>query len=197
MPGSSPAELELTPDRLDYARRVALKGAPKHCGARVSYDDVAHDAVMHLMSSPPEFDPSRGAKPETLIYTIIHRAVIKYATREAAKVRRFRSFSTPSGGSPTVADGRTEKQVRSHQRLTGAGPTAQEAVDAAVGEMLRFINNEDSRALCRLFIECDGNRSEVARRLNLTEGAVRNRLKVLAPKLMAAGFDPLSGGGMT
>ncbi|MBM3853360.1 MAG: hypothetical protein FJ399_09410, partial [Verrucomicrobia bacterium] len=99
MPDSSPSELELTPDLLDYARRVGLKVAAEHCGPRVSYDDAAHEAVLHLMSSPPKYDPSRGASPKTLIYTIVQRAVIKFAVREAIRVGRFKALpqSTDAG----------------------------------------------------------------------------------------------------
>ena len=61
-------------------------------------------------------------------------------------------------------------------------------------DILQYIDNEDSRALCRLVIECDGNISEAARRLKLSEGTVRYRLKLLEPKLRAAGFDPSEGG---
>lgn len=61
-------------------------------------------------------------------------------------------------------------------------------------DLFQFIDNEDSRALCKLYIKCKGNVSETARRLGVTEGAVRYRLKMLAPKLRAAGFDPFEGG---
>lgn len=64
-------------------------------------------------------------------------------------------------------------------------------------DILKYIDNEDSRDLCRLVIECNGNLSEAARRLNLSEGTVRYRLKLLGPKLIAAGFDPFSQGGVT
>ncbi|MCC6662052.1 MAG: sigma-70 family RNA polymerase sigma factor [Phycisphaerales bacterium] len=195
MPDPSPTELELTPDLLDYARRVALKEAPKHCDPRVSFDDAAHEAVLHLMSSPPKYDPSRGASPKTLIYTIVHRAVIKFAAREAIKVGRFRALPQS-----TDADDNVEAGVYADDRRPG--PASNRSVELTksrwtMDDVLQFIDNENSRALCRLVIECDGNVSEAARRLKLTEGAVRDRLRLLAPKLRAAGFDPDFTGGIT
>jgi RNA polymerase sigma factor (sigma-70 family) len=194
MPDSSPSELELTPDLLAYARRVALKEAPKHCGPRVSHDDAAHEAVLHLMSSPPKYDPARGASPKTLIYTIVQRAVIKFATREAIKVGRFKALPRS-----TDADDKVEAGVYADDRRPGPANNRSAELTKSrwtMDDVLQFIDNESSRALCRLVIECDGNVSEVGRRLRLTEGAVRNRLKLLAPKLRAAGFDPDFTGGI-
>jgi RNA polymerase sigma factor (sigma-70 family) len=193
MPGSSPIELELTPDLLDYARRVALKEAPKHCGPRVSHDDAAHEAMLHLMSSPPKFDPSRGASPKTLIYTIVQRAVIKFAGREAIRVGRFKALPQS-----TDADDRVEGGVYADDRRSGFASNRSVELTKSrwtMDDVLLFIDNKDSRALCRLVIECGGNVSESARRLKLTEGAVRSRLRLLAPKLRAAGFDPDFTGG--
>jgi len=42
----------------------------------------------------------------------------------------------------------------------------------------------------QLLILHDGNYSEVARQMGVAEGTVRYRIKHLAPKLLAAGFDP-------
>ncbi|HPD31094.1 MAG TPA: sigma-70 family RNA polymerase sigma factor [Phycisphaerae bacterium] len=193
----SPQELKLTPDLLEYARAVALKEAPKHCGSRISYDDVVQEAILHLLSRPPKFDPSRGASEKTLIYTIVQRAVIKYAERERKHVSPLRPFDEPADESSGALAGPTEDQMRTHRRLTGKGPTKHATLQAVVDEMLIYIDNEESRALCRLFIECDGNTSATARRMGMTEGAIRYRLKMLAPKLLAAGFNPFSQGGDT
>lgn len=56
-------ELELTEDLLEYARAVARQEAPKYCGRRVSYEDVVQEAILHLISRPPKFDPSRARAP--------------------------------------------------------------------------------------------------------------------------------------
>jgi transcriptional regulator of acetoin/glycerol metabolism len=60
----------------------------------------------------------------------------------------------------------------------------------ATDDVLEFIDNEESRELCRQVIECKGNMSAAARRLGVSEGTIRYRLKLLAPKLIAAGFNP-------
>lgn len=185
---SSPRELELTPELLAYAKAVALTEAKKHCRQRDSYDDMVQEAILHLISKPPKFDPSRGANERTLIYTIVQRAVMKAAEREARQARRFRQFSEPVEGDDEepaeqqVSEKRTVDLTRSRWNLD---------------DILQFIDNEESRSLCRRVIECNGNLSEVARRLGLSEGTIRYRLKMLGPKLLAAGFDPFSTGGIS
>jgi len=195
---STREEIDLTDDLLDFAWRSARKEARKRCWSeRADIENVAGDAVMDLIRRPPRNDPASKASVKTLIYSCVQNAVIKYAAREGVKVRRFQSFSMSADDPSSPHDGPTPEQTRLHQSLTGAWPTDHEALEAAVEEILRFIDNEDSRNMCRLFLECKGNRSEVARRLNVSEGTVRNRLKLLGPKLIAAGFDPLSIGGAT
>ena len=188
--GPASLELELTPDLLEYAKAVALKEAAKHCGRGVSYDDAAQEAVLQLIRKPPRFDPSRGAAVKTLIYTIVQRAVIKFATREQEKLGRLRPYPGQSDDPAEAPLGPTEGHLGRYQQLTGAGPTKHEPLRAALEDMLRFIDNEESRAMCWMVIQCDGNYSEVARRMKLSEGTVRYRLKMLKPKLRAAGFKP-------
>jgi len=206
---SEPHELELTPDLLEYAKAVALKEAPKHCSPRLSrptaapsggdervWDDVVQVAILELVRRPPKFDPSRGAAPKTLIYTIVQRAVIKYAVREAKHADRYKQIPEAVELSEGLEEGtveRTPKINLTTERRTAVLTGSRWNLD----DVLRYIDNEDSRALCRLVIECNGNVSEVARRLKLSEGTVRYRLKLLGPKLTAAGFDPFSQGGVT
>lgn len=64
---------------------------------------------------------------------------------------------------------------------------------SATDDVLQFVDNRETQALCRLVIECGGNVSEAARRLGVSEGTVRYRLRLLAPKLRAAGFHPVAG----
>lgn len=183
---SSPRELKLTPELLGYAKAVALTEAKKHCPDGVSYDDLVQEAILHLVRTPPKFDPSRGASERTFIYTIMRRAVIKAAEREAKQISQFRQFPEPVEDDDEeppehqVSEKRTVELTRSRWNLN---------------DILQFIDDKESRALCRLVIECNGNLSEAARRLNISEGTVRHRLKVLGPRLLAAGFDPYSTGG--
>lgn len=185
---SSPQVLKLTDELLEYARAVALSEAPKYCGPRVSYDDVAQEAIVQLLRNPPRFDPSRGATPKTLIFIVVQRAVAKAAQRETKQARSFRQFPEPVEADDEeppehqVSEKRTVELTRSRWNLD---------------DILQFIDDKDSRALCRLVIECKGNLSEAARRLNISEGTVRHRLKVLGPRLRAAGFDPYSTGGIS
>ena len=59
-------------------------------------------------------------------------------------------------------------------------------------DVLDFIVDDSSRDLCRVVLECDGNVSAAARRLGVAEGTTRYRLKLLVPKLLAAGFEPFN-----
>ena len=240
MPDSSPhkREIELTPDLLEFATAVARDVAKEilHPGLRhpgVRYNDVVQEALLHLMSKPPKFDPTRGASERTLIYTAVYYAVLKAAGREGKQLARYRPHRgvTDGGERQEVLDCDQDDEcirsiekdaavtVRPQDHLdVGDRRVAQRKCDRGIqrhrgspdlfDEMLEFIDNEESRALCKLFIECDGNISEAARRLdspeaaNLcgfkkppTEGAIRYRLKVLGPKMLEAGFDPASCGG--
>lgn len=184
MDDSSPRELELTPDLLEYARAIALTEAKKRCPKYVVFGDAAQEAVLHLISKPPKFDPAKGSA-KTLIHTVIQRAVLKYVERERRHAGRFMQPDEPKGGNdqdeaPDPLDQAENRRVKLQTKHW------------TTDDILEFIDNEDSRALCRLVIECDGNLSRTARRLGISEGTVRYRLRLLAPKLLARGFNPFN-----
>ncbi len=191
---TSPQELKLTPDLLEYAKAVALKEAEKRCPKYVDFGDVVQHALLHLMSKPPRYDPARGASPKTLIYTIVQRAVLKYVALECKRGSRSKQFDEPVGVSEDTEDGVYVDHEPAHHRITERRAAELSKSGWTMDDVLQYIDNEDSRALCRLVIECGGNLSEVARQLHVTEGTVRYRLRLLAPKLRAAGFDPFEGG---
>ena len=98
----------------------------------------------------------------------------------------------PVGGGP-LEDG-TADETPTMELVTENRRAALTRSRWPLDDILQYIDNEDSRALCRLVIACDGNISAAARRLKLSEGTVRYRLKLLEPKLRAAGFGPPTGG---
>ncbi len=178
----SPQELELTPDLLEFARAVALTEAKKCCPKSVDFGDAVQEALLHLISRPPKVDPAKGTA-KTLIHTIVQRAVLKYVKRERRQAERFMQAPEPvksdeQDDQPDLLD---QDKERRHELMKKRWTT---------DDVLEFIDNEESRALCRLFIDCQCNTSAVARRLGVSEGTVRYRLKLLAPKLLAAGFNP-------
>lgn len=192
MPDPSPPELDLTPDLLDYARQKGIEIAKGFRNPRIDPEDAAQHALLHLIAKPPRWDPARGASPTTLIYTIVQRAVIKFVEREARDVRQFRTLREPAEPSPTAAEGVHPDPVGTEiasSRTVGLSQSFW-----AKEDVLDYIDNEDSRALCRTIMECDGNVSEAARRLDEKKSTIRYRLKLLIPKLLAKGFKVVSEG---
>lgn len=194
MNGPPPHELELTPDLLEYAKAVALIEAQKRCPKYVDFGDVVGEAILHLMSKPPRYDPARGASPKTLIYTIVQRAVLKYVARECKRASRSKRFDEPVGVSEDTEDGVYVDNEPAHHRITERRTAELRKSGWTTDDVLQYVDNEESRTLCRLFIEYKGNRSAVAERLGVHESTVRYRLKLLEPKLRAAGFDPFGEG---
>ncbi len=186
MDGSEPRELELTPELIEHATSAALHEAQKHCPKYVDYGDVVQEVLLHLVSKPPKYDPTRGASAKTLIHTIVQRGVLKYVARQCRHAERFRQVVETKPETPE-----DDEQIRPQRDAAERHPFDRTTRDPT-DDVLQFIENEESRELCRTLIECDNNVSEVARRLGVTEGAVRYRLKMLAPKLIAAGFNPFN-----
>jgi|GEM_PF-7096492 len=84
----------------------------------------------------------------------------------------FRCFGLPDESPKDIRSAVTELRRRGY--------------NASVAETAR------RRGRRRTLIECDNNVSEGARRLGVVEGTIRYRLKMLAPKLIAAGFNPFN-----
>lgn len=188
--------LQLTPELLELARSYAFQEAAKRCPRWMDYDDVVQDVMLNLLRMPPKYDPSKGASEKTLLHTVVQRIVLKYVARE---MRRASRFAEPPRQKP---EGEQEGDEAPEDELPvelSRGATPKKTIDRRVellrksstlDDILEFIDNEGSKALCGLVIECGGNVSEAARRLGLSEGTVRYRLRLLAPKLRAAGFCP-------
>jgi RNA polymerase sigma factor (sigma-70 family) len=208
----SPRELELTPDLLEYAKAIAIKEAQKHCPGFVKYADVAQEVALKLICKPPKYDPLKGASAKTLIYTIVQRNVLKYVGRERRNAGRFNqvfeqkpAFREPKEGKliePVAGTTSARARMIYLEDLQAADdavrfeqpaerhPRDFRTKSVTIDDILEFVDSEESRSLCRLVIDCNGNVSEAARRLDVSEGTVRYRLKLLAPKLIAAGFNP-------
>lgn len=192
MPDPSPTELDLTPDLLDYARQKGIEIAKGFRNPRIDPEDATQHALLHLIAKPPRWDPARGASPKTLIHTIVQRAVIKFVEREARDVRQFKTLREPTESSPAAAEGVHPDPVGTE--IASSRTVSLSQSFWATEDVLEFIDNEDSRALCRTIMECDGNVSDAARRLGMKESTIRYRLKLLIPKLLAKGFKVVSEG---
>jgi RNA polymerase sigma factor (sigma-70 family) len=167
----APSELDLTPELLDYARYVAFQEARKICPMNV-LDDVVQAALLNLIRWPPRFDPTRGTAEQTFLHSCILNCVRKAADSVKRQTLRFEPLPAEMPR-PTALD---------------SAVSSEELVE----DMLRYVVDEQSKAMCRMFIQCNGNVSETARRLGVVEGTVRHRLNGLALKLRMAGFDPFN-----
>lgn len=197
----SASEITLTPDLLEYARAVALKELQKRCPPSVSYDDVLQEVMLKLLSKPPKFDPERGASEKTLIYTVVYRLVLKCMEREYRQRRRHKQVvdlqpeaeDSPKERQRVEQEGRDRTaDLEAHavkEEVEGQQDTMTE-LPPVLEDIFDFIHDDKSRDLCLRVIECNGNVSKVAEEMELTEGAVRYRLKMLKPKLLKADFDP-------
>jgi DNA-directed RNA polymerase specialized sigma24 family protein len=167
MPDEAKQEIELTDDLLDFIRRSTIKLTRKQCPPSVDPEDVVQQVLLNFVSKPPVHDPARGASVTSLLYTILQRQVWKIAGRARQTSMREQHV-----------------EVQDHQySARGKFPF----MDLPLFD---YIACDESREMCRLLIAHDGNYSEVAREMKVAEGTVRYRIKNLAPKLLAAGFDP-------
>jgi DNA-directed RNA polymerase specialized sigma24 family protein len=167
MPDEAKQEIELTADLLDFIRRSTIKLARTQCPPSVDPEDVVQQVLLNLVSKPPVHDPVRGASVTSLLYTILQRQVWKIAGRSRQTSMREQHV-----------------ELQDHQYSTR---DKSPATDLPVFD---YIACDESREMCRLLILHDGNYSEVAREMQVSEGTVRYRIKHLASKLKAAGFNP-------
>lgn len=176
-------ELELTPELLDYAQRVAMREARKVC-PKDACDDVVQGALFNLIRWPPRFDPARGTTERTFLHSCVLVAVRKAARTMS---RQSESFRQSPGQTPNAAGDETPANEPVAFKSWQAQRLANEE---ALEDLLAYVVDEQSRALARTLVECDGNVSETARRLGISEGTVRYRIGLLRPRLRLAGFDP-------
>lgn len=163
---SDPEPLQLSDELLAIARKTTLNAARKRCPKSVDPEDVWQSVCLDLIRMPPKYDPSRKASKVTLLKLICSRAVSKYAAKVKRDASRFKQVQVPE-----------------RESLSDIQPS--ESID-----MFQYIESDETLRLCQLMMDCDCNTSEVARRMGISEGSVRSRLKLLGPRLKAAGFKP-------
>ncbi len=154
--------------------RLAAEFVRRYGPRSVDPQEVAQAAKFQLFCNPPKFDSAKGTR-EALIKTIVQRAALKHSARAKRHASRFKQWPEPKP---------------SGKGLRLDPPEVQEPELPTLDGILEYIEDEPSRALCRQFVECDGNVSEVARRMKVSEGTIRYRIKVLGPRLLAAGYTP-------
>lgn len=104
MDDCEPRELELTPELIEYANSIALHEAEKRCPKYVDYGDVAQEVLLHLVSKPPKYDPTKGASAKTLIHTIVQRGVLKYVARQCRHTGRFKQVDEANPRHPKTTN---------------------------------------------------------------------------------------------
>ncbi len=167
MESATPTEDELTDDLIDYIRSSTIQIASKRLPTHVDLNDVVQHVLLCFVSRPPKFDRSRGANIKTLLYVIVQRQFWKYIA--------------------------SLKQLGCEQAfdadLHGVGYRDDEP-NFDQPSFMDYIDCEETRRMCLLMMEHAHNFTEVACCMDVTEGTIRYRLKMLQSKLRAAGFDP-------
>ena len=169
MKSSNPIEIELTDDLIDYIEATTVKLASRALPKHLDLADLKQHVLLHIVSRPPRFDPTKNANVKTLLHVIVQRQVWKYM----ASLKQL-------GCEPAFDAG-----------LHG-GAFRDDEPDFDRPPFMDYIDCEETRRMCLLMIEHGSNFSEVARCMNVTEGTIRYRLKMLQSKLRAAGFDPFA-----
>ncbi len=157
--------LVLTEELIEVGRKATYFEVRRQCPKLVDPDDAWQEICLKLVSQPQMYDPSRGASEATFLKLIVSRAVSKYADKARRHKKRFRLMEIEDREAPT------EEPPKEPINL------------------MQYIDCEETRRLCELLIECNFNKSEVARRLGWGESKVRSRFNLLAPRLKAAGVD--------
>jgi RNA polymerase sigma factor (sigma-70 family) len=171
MTNSSKQELVFTPELVGYAQAVARKMARRRVPRFLGVDDAVQHVMLQLVQFPPKFDPSRGTSPKTLLYAAVGNGISDFLKRHYRHQEHHEELSKPDLVPERVISRR-------------------EAAKRLVEEMLALIKDKESRELCLLVLECEGNMSQAARRLGKNEGTIRYRLELLELKLKAMGFNP-------
>lgn len=211
----SEGRIELTPDLLEYAKAVTIKTCQKLAPPHVKFDDVVQEVMVHLLSKPPEYDDSQGATEKTFVHTVVQRFVFKFLRKEAKRAERNQQSDEREEKDPDVdhegklADPRAGTQAARGRMIDLID--AEEADDASpLGEaierhptdltrariatdaMFDLIDDGGSHELLQIVMECEGNKSEAARRMGVSEGTLRYRLEKIRDKLRRSGFDPFA-----
>lgn len=191
MSDGEPYELEMTPDRVDYVNRIARMEAGNYCSEFVSEDDVVQEVLLNLLRKPPKYNPQKGASEKTFLHTAVKYIVMKYSEREARQAKRNRQLKKRQ---PDPSESEHDKPItpvdRQKREFVELRPRDLTWKGLTADDVLRYIDDPASKHLCITVIDCEGNMSAAARRLGVVEGTVRHRLKMLGPKLIAAGFNP-------
>lgn len=169
MEPSTPSEIELTDDLIDYIEAITVKLASGAIPKHIDLADVKQHVLLQIVNCPPKFDPTKKASVKTLLYVVVQRQVWKYA--KSLEQLGFESVFDANlhGNSYWDAEPRFDQP-----------------------SFMDYIDCEETRRMCLLMLEHDANVSAVARSMDVTEGTIRHRLKMLRGKLRAAGFDPFA-----
>ncbi len=185
---SAKYELELTDELLKKAKKFAYKEAGRCCPKYLSRDDAVQEALMELFRKPLDFDPTKETKPTTLVYLVVRRKMMTYIMRESQRRTNkpilFMDIEQLSERAESKAQSKNSIDKTANFRGT----------NWTVDDMLEFIDDQGSRAMCRSVIKNNGNVSKAARELEIPPSTVRDRVKALAPKLITAGFNPYRAG---
>ena len=187
--GANPSErprIQITEELAEFIHEQALVAATWRCPEHVDPHDVAQEVAFTLIRKPPRFDPNGKAKLETFLKSCIRNRVHSAIRKEGRfSLRQAQLIEDKQRDEEDV-----KKNVRWPSLHNGERPFQKDIKEFTPEDVFRYIDCDSSRALCMLYLECKANMSEVARRMGVSEGTIRYRLKRLSPILLQAGLKP-------
>lgn len=187
--GANPSErprIQITEKLAEFIHEQALIAATWRCPEYIDPNDVAQAVAFVLIRRPPRFDPNGKANVETFLKSCIRNRVHSAIRKEGRfSLRQAQVIEDKQRDEEDV-----KKDVRSPSLHNGERPFQQDIKEFTPEDVFRYIDCDSSRALCILYLECKANMSEVARRMGVSEGTIRYRLKRLAPILLQADLKP-------
>lgn len=169
-----------------FIHKHALKIANWRCPKHIEPDDVAQEVAFGLIRKPPRFDPDGKADVEQFLKSCIRTRICSALRKEGRfALRHGQVVEEKQCDKDDVK--KKDKTVSLHDTIR---PFEMHLTELTKQDVITHIDCDSSRALCLLFLECKGVRVEVARRMGVSEGTVRYRLKKLEAGLLSKGFKP-------
>jgi RNA polymerase sigma-70 factor (ECF subfamily) len=159
-------------DELYRRHASAVRSAvERRCGAELA-EDAVQEVFARLWERPERFDPARGSLRTFLVHDGVGRAIDRWRSEAASQARSTRGFNPPATASP--------------DQVAVARASAR-----ALRQAIAHLAEGQREAICLAFYG-GVSYQEVARRLGITEGTakwrIRSGLRALRGSLVDSGW---------